>query len=44
MYRRLPLKNTGDTLQRPDKPVLVTAHMVFLTGSHDILYFEMNDS
>jgi hypothetical protein len=28
-YRKLPLKNTGDTLKGPDGTVLVTAHWVF---------------
>jgi hypothetical protein len=28
-YRKLSLKNTGDTLKRPDGTVLVTAHWVF---------------
>jgi hypothetical protein len=36
--------NTGDTLKGPDGTLLATAHMVFLTAAHDILYFEMNDS
>jgi len=38
-YRKLPLKNTGDTLKGPDGTVLVTAHWVLLTVAHDILYF-----
>jgi len=29
VYRKLPLKNTGDTLKGPDGTVLVTAHWVF---------------
>ncbi len=43
-YRKLPLKNTGDTLKGPDGTILVTAHWVFLTAAHDILYFEIDDS
>jgi len=29
LYRKLPLKNTGDTLKGPDGTVLVTAHWGF---------------
>jgi hypothetical protein len=38
-YRKLPLKNIGDTLKGPDGMVLVTAHWVLLAVAHDILYF-----
>ncbi len=44
LYRKLPLKNTGDTLKGPDGTVLVTAHWVLLAVAHDILYFQNNDS
>jgi hypothetical protein len=44
MHRKLPLKNTGDTLKGTDGTVSIKAHWVFLTVAHDILYFEINDS
>jgi hypothetical protein len=32
-YRKIPLKNTGETLKRPNGTVLVTAHWFFNSSS-----------
>jgi hypothetical protein len=42
-YRKLPLKNPGDTLKVPDGTFLLTA-IDFLTVAHGILYFEIKSS
>jgi len=43
-YRKLPFSATGDTLEKPDGMLLVTAHRVFDRSSWFFLYTKPNDS